>query len=580
MRFLRLNFLIQQFLSCCACLNIPECGELEDIRWDNQCFQSHIKQHGPVLRIKNLMVYDRKLYLLVPHETDVLKLRTYQQKLLNFIKEEHDVRLVNISRSPFMFGKQGKRFEIKRVVSYDYGLLLLKENVKRHVYEVWRDYPCLLDYVPSATIYWMLCRQLGICTFSTGVRDQILFMSTIYNQSHVDWDNGINVQCFTANDILPILHPSQYHARTLFMIRNVVVLSPNLNQSELNPFPRGSNILGDSIKQQCVQQGYGYDKYNRIQDDKRYNISICGRFKNEAKYLLEWIAYHVNIGIDHFVMYNDASSDSYVEVLAPLIESGLVTLYQRENLSLIWEIGYHESVMKHCSDNHMAQSQWLLSLDLDEFVVIKEDNKFRTLSGWLDKNSIAKSGTGIIHLAREALAGHSDPIKQSQLVTAEIFYKHQQTNDSHPKSSKQGIKSLVNTNGLDRLVIHHALTYYPVVRNSLLEDKLKCEKGEGKIHNCDTISEVSIYHYIVRSMEDCQFKAHNKNWTNNWRLGDGQKFCDSYVYGFDQDPANWTVDYTLANPEVTKQTCARMKELNNVWYTQKSLCGYYSSLFQ
>ncbi|MFO1028949.1 MAG: glycosyltransferase family 2 protein [Acetobacteraceae bacterium] len=38
-------------------------------------------------------------------------------------------------------------------------------------------------------------------------------------------------------------------------------------------------------------------------------LAICAIFKNEASYLLEWIAYPRAIGFDHIVLYDNASTD-------------------------------------------------------------------------------------------------------------------------------------------------------------------------------------------------------------------------------------------------------------------------------
>ena len=36
-------------------------------------------------------------------------------------------------------------------------------------------------------------------------------------------------------------------------------------------------------------------------DEKKYQVSICAIFKNEAKYLKEWIEFHKIIGVEHFI---------------------------------------------------------------------------------------------------------------------------------------------------------------------------------------------------------------------------------------------------------------------------------------
>ncbi len=38
-------------------------------------------------------------------------------------------------------------------------------------------------------------------------------------------------------------------------------------------------------------------------------IAVCAIFKDEAPYLLEWLAFHKMIGVDLFVLYDNGSTD-------------------------------------------------------------------------------------------------------------------------------------------------------------------------------------------------------------------------------------------------------------------------------
>ena len=51
-----------------------------------------------------------------------------------------------------------------------------------------------------------------------------------------------------------------------------------------------------------------------------YSVAIAAIFKNEAPYLREWVEYHKMIGVEHFWLYNDNSSDNFEEILEPYIE--------------------------------------------------------------------------------------------------------------------------------------------------------------------------------------------------------------------------------------------------------------------
>ena len=66
--------------------------------------------------------------------------------------------------------------------------------------------------------------------------------------------------------------------------------------------------------------------YTSPETEKKYEMSICAIFKNEALYLKDWIEYHLNIGVDHFYLYNVGSRDFYEKALRAYIRADIVTL--------------------------------------------------------------------------------------------------------------------------------------------------------------------------------------------------------------------------------------------------------------
>ena len=107
---------------------------------------------------------------------------------------------------------------------------------------------------------------------------------------------------------------------------------------------------------------------------KKYHISICGCFKNEARFFKEWIEYHMMMGVDHFYLYNNNSEDNYQEVLKPYINKGIVTLEQYP------QIPVQPGAYQHWYDNYRNETDWVSFLDMDEFFVpLKHDN----LKNWL-----------------------------------------------------------------------------------------------------------------------------------------------------------------------------------------------------
>lgn len=54
--------------------------------------------------------------------------------------------------------------------------------------------------------------------------------------------------------------------------------------------------------------------------ETKFYCSICAIFKNEGTYLREWIEYHLMIGFDHIFLYNNFSTDNYVDIIRPSIK--------------------------------------------------------------------------------------------------------------------------------------------------------------------------------------------------------------------------------------------------------------------
>lgn len=109
----------------------------------------------------------------------------------------------------------------------------------------------------------------------------------------------------------------------------------------------------------------------------RYQLAVCAIFRNEASYLREWIEYHKLVGVQHFYLYNNLSTDDYYSVLHPYIESGLVELFDwpfdSKNL-YEWNV-----IQIHAYENAVQQAlhtaKWLAIIDTDEFIVpVENDN--------------------------------------------------------------------------------------------------------------------------------------------------------------------------------------------------------------
>lgn len=108
----------------------------------------------------------------------------------------------------------------------------------------------------------------------------------------------------------------------------------------------------------------------------RHKVSLCLIFKDEEPYLKEWIDYHILIGVDHFYLYNNNSSDRFMEVLSPYIAQGKVTLIDfPEKYAQV-------KAYRHCYETFHTETEWLGYIDADEYINLI---KYDSLKDLLDK---------------------------------------------------------------------------------------------------------------------------------------------------------------------------------------------------
>lgn len=95
----------------------------------------------------------------------------------------------------------------------------------------------------------------------------------------------------------------------------------------------------------------------------KYFLSAMIRVKNEARFLPELIAHHHLIGVEHFYIYDNNSTDDLEVALRPLIELGIVTIIN-------WpKVPASPSCHKDFFENHGQDSEWVAFIDADEFIV-------------------------------------------------------------------------------------------------------------------------------------------------------------------------------------------------------------------
>ena len=108
-----------------------------------------------------------------------------------------------------------------------------------------------------------------------------------------------------------------------------------------------------------------------VKPKPKYYLSVCAIFRNEARFLREWIEYHRIVGVEHFYLYNNLSEDNYYDVLKPYVDSGIIELFQwphQGKNQKEWnkiQCGAYSDLIK----KKKKETFWLAIIDTDEFIL-------------------------------------------------------------------------------------------------------------------------------------------------------------------------------------------------------------------
>ncbi|WP_371155886.1 glycosyltransferase family 2 protein [Jannaschia sp. 2305UL9-9] len=95
---------------------------------------------------------------------------------------------------------------------------------------------------------------------------------------------------------------------------------------------------------------------------------IISTMKNEAPFILEWLAHHRAIGFTDFLIYTNDCDDTTDPLLDRLQDRGLLT----HQVNTVLKRGPHKSALKWARDHVLRhKATWTLIADVDEFINIR-----------------------------------------------------------------------------------------------------------------------------------------------------------------------------------------------------------------
>jgi hypothetical protein len=261
-------------------------------------------------------------------------------------------------------------------------------------------------------------------------------------------------------------------------------------------------------------------------------LSIGAVFKNEAKYLDEWLTFHSHMGVERFYLYDDESTDDFNEVLAPWIKAGIVFLDKVRGRN-------QGKVFLHCLWRTKLRTKWLALIDIDEFLWSPAN---KSVSDVLQEYS---HYTGVV--VRWKLfgsSGHSDPQESGSIESftrslpfdtdyGGVFSRRNFASGIRVTGNPLQGKSVFRPSSVFLTGIHNPTLYVGRLVNEacrvvLKSDVLVGKKGNRRVKSSfwqETPADIlRINHYWSRSLRELENKVKRKFFEGSFRPGPDYDF--------------------------------------------------------
>ncbi len=229
--------------------------------------------------------------------------------------------------------------------------------------------------------------------------------------------------------------------------------------------------------------------------------TVVACMKNEAPYILEWVAHHRAIGVDRFLIYTNGCEDGTDTILDRLDELGVVA--HRRNDDWRGKSPQQHALNRAMDEPAVRDAAWVLHIDVDEFVNV------RTGEGTLaDLHAALPPGTSAVALTWR-LFGHSGVTRFDDAPVLEQFTRAAPRHCPKPHTA-WGFKTLLRPDGAyAKLSCHRPQKLDPAARDRVVwangsgRPMGEAIKDRGWRSDLATIGYdlVQLNHYALRSAE-------------------------------------------------------------------------------
>jgi len=219
-------------------------------------------------------------------------------------------------------------------------------------------------------------------------------------------------------------------------------------------------------------------------------LAICAIAKNEARYMLEWIAYHRLVGVQHFLVFDNESDDGMSEMLDRLATQGVVERVPWRTIipGPAPQLSAYAEGLRRLRE----RAKWIAFIDLDEFLNPLEGQSVRSILADYE-------GAAGLVVPWRLFGSSGEEVYRDDLVIRRFTRRAE---DDHPVNSS--VKTIVRGNCVEAVGVH-----VPIPLRGQLVDEFLTVAGTISYpdhHPVPTARRLVLNHYFGKSRQEWQIK--------------------------------------------------------------------------
>lgn len=106
------------------------------------------------------------------------------------------------------------------------------------------------------------------------------------------------------------------------------------------------------------------------------NVLVIACMKDEGPFILEWVAYHLSIGVSNLMVLTNDCTDGTDLILDRLDDMGLLRHLPNPSMLGLGDLSIQRQAIEYAQHNkQFRHAEWVIFIDADEFINIKVGNE-------------------------------------------------------------------------------------------------------------------------------------------------------------------------------------------------------------